>query len=173
VVKTFDMTFRYGSITNTCPVIIGQSFDLGSIPFNGEIDEVQLFNCALDSTTIAALHRADSRGACKPGTTDAPEPEPRAAAIEFASLSNNPVTSGAALLRFGLARADRVQIRVFDVTGRAVRGITARRYEAGEHTAVWDGRDEHGGAVPRGIYFAEVRFAGSGFRKALKLVLLR
>jgi hypothetical protein len=43
--------------------------------------------------------------------------------------------------------------------------------ESGRHSAVWDGRDEQGQALPSGIYFA--RFEAGRLAESRKLVLLK
>jgi hypothetical protein len=53
--------------------------------------------------------------------------------VNFVNLRNNPLFAGKATIHFGLARADRVQIKVFDVSGRLVRTLADRQFTAGEH----------------------------------------
>jgi hypothetical protein len=93
--------------------------------------------------------------------------------VNFAALRNNPVREGYATVAFGLARDDRVEIALFDVSGRRVRTLAARMFKAGEHEILWDGRDDAGHAAPRGVYFTRVRYADSAFEKAAKLTILR
>jgi len=56
-------------------------------------------------------------------------------------------------VRFSIAKAGRVQIGIFDVTGRRVRSLADRVFPAGEQVLRWDGTDDAGGKVPRGVYF--------------------
>jgi flagellar hook assembly protein FlgD len=49
-----------------------------------------------------------------------------------------------------------VQVKVFDVTGREVYTLANRAFQAGEHSLTWDGRDNSGSQVARGVYFARV-----------------
>ena len=51
-------------------------------------------------------------------------------------------------------------IRVFDIAGRAVRGLFGGRIEAGSHLLTWDGRDQHGKTCASGIYFVSLTAAG-------------
>ena len=57
---------------------------------------------------------------------------------------------------FSLPHAGSVALRVFDATGRHVRTVLIARLNAGNHTAVWDGRDEAGRPVGGGVYFARL-----------------
>lgn len=107
-----------------------------------------------------------------PANIDVPQVDGRALA-DFARLRNNPVRSGYASIAFGLARDDRVEIAVFDVSGRRVRTLAERLFKAGEHELLWDGLDDAGNRAPRGVYFTRVRYAGTGFEKAAKLTILK
>jgi hypothetical protein len=91
----------------------------------------------------------------------------------FVALRNNPTTSGRATIRFGLPKADRVEIAVFDVSGRLVRTLADRRFAAGEHEIVWDGLDDRGHAAARGVYFTRVRYRETSFDVSRKLTVLR
>jgi flagellar hook assembly protein FlgD len=46
-----------------------------------------------------------------------------------------------------------VQIGIFDVTGRKVRNLADRVFPAGEQELRWDGTDDAGNKVARGVYF--------------------
>ena len=93
--------------------------------------------------------------------------------VNYVQLRNNPMISGRAIVHMGLARTDRVTARIFDVGGRLVRTLADRVFPPGEHDLAWDGSDDHGRAMPRGVYFSEIRYAASGFRAAKKLIVLR
>ena len=106
-------------------------------------------------------------------TLDVPGGGGAAAYVNFMRLLNNPVIANDAVVRFGLARAGWVEIKVFDLAGRRVRTLANRRFEAGEHTVVWDGRDDRGARAPRGVYFTQALYPEDGFEAARKLTLLR
>jgi hypothetical protein len=53
----------------------------------------------------------------------------------------------------GIAQTGRVQVHVYDVAGRKVRMLADRVFPAGEQTLVWDGTDDGGRKVARGVYF--------------------
>jgi FlgD Ig-like domain len=93
--------------------------------------------------------------------------------FNFTSLRNNPVREGSATFVIGLARRDRVTIRIFDVAGRLVRTLADREFAAGEHSLVWDGVDGAGHSAPRGVYFAKFEYAAQRFESRGKLVLLK
>ncbi|HZL84049.1 MAG TPA: FlgD immunoglobulin-like domain containing protein, partial [Candidatus Krumholzibacteria bacterium] len=87
-------------------------------------------------------------------------------------LASNPLRSGSATIRFGLARADRVEIKVYNVGGRLVRSLANREFEPGEHEVVWDRLDARGGPVPHGMYFTRVTYSNQGFVATKKLVII-
>ena len=94
------------------------------------------------------------------------------AVTDFVNLRNDPLSSGAARIHFGLAKDDRVEVKVFDVGGRLVRTLADRQFKAGEHDLVWDGADNGGRPVQRGVYFTQVKYRG-GFSDAKKLTVLK
>ena len=63
--------------------------------------------------------------------------------------------------------------RVYDVSGRLIRTLADRRFAAGTHELVWDGADDAGRRVARGLYFTHVRYHQSGFTAQRKVTLLR
>jgi flagellar hook assembly protein FlgD len=74
-------------------------------------------------------------------------------------------------LKFELARAGDVRIRVFDASGRLVRVLKTGDMDRGSHTAIWNGRDDDGRSVARGVYYA--RLESGGVSATRKLVFLR
>jgi hypothetical protein len=110
-------------------------------------------------------------GGCEPAGVD--PADPLVPIRDFVALRNNPLVSGVAAPRLGLARPDRVEARVYDLAGRRVRVLAEREYAAGEHTLVWDGTDDRGQSLPHGVYFTSVRYVRGGFHDERKLTILR
>jgi Tol biopolymer transport system component len=63
----------------------------------------------------------------------------------------NPTTK----IRYSIARAGRVDVRIFNVRGELVRSIAGGHHDPGEYEATWDGATTRGSA-PTGVYFAKV-----------------
>jgi hypothetical protein len=80
-------------------------------------------------------------------------PQGGRAYADFMRIGNSVMKQGASSVRFGVAKAGRVQVNIYDVAGRKVRGLADRVFPAGEHTLQWDGTDDAGGKVARGVYF--------------------
>ena len=64
-----------------------------------------------------------------------------------------------------------VSLRIFNVHGQVVRNVFSGQVAAGVHQVAWDGRDDSGRRVARGIYFC--RFDAGGASATEKLVLLK
>jgi hypothetical protein len=86
-------------------------------------------------------------------------PMPGSAFVNFLNLrSSNPMHSGQARIAFGLARTEKVQVRVYDVTGRLVKTVADRVFAAGqEHVVMWDGTSDGGVKVKSGVYFYQLK----------------
>jgi hypothetical protein len=93
--------------------------------------------------------------------------------FNFVNLANNPMTTGSSVVLFGMARADQVSVKVYDVTGRLVRTLADRHFPAGEHKLLWDGVSDGGRRVPRGVYFTQVQYKNSKFTAAKKVTVLK
>jgi flagellar hook assembly protein FlgD len=81
-------------------------------------------------------------------------------------VTPNP-SRGSARLEFALPSAREVSLRLYDVRGARVRTLVEGRLEPGVHVRAWDGRDEHGGRVHAGVYFAELRSGAEVLRRSL------
>jgi hypothetical protein len=86
-------------------------------------------------------------------TLDVPGPGPVAAYVDFMKVGDAVMRQGPASVRLGFAHASRVQVSIYDVAGRRVRMLADRVFPAGETVLQWDGTDDAGGKVGRGVYF--------------------
>ena len=82
----------------------------------------------------------------------------------------NPALPGTSV-RYAIPEGGEVQLRVYGLSGRLVRELAGGPEVAGEHIAVWDGRDERGREVGTGIYF--LRLAHRGEVKTARVVVFR
>jgi hypothetical protein len=80
-------------------------------------------------------------------------------------------TRGTTAVSYALAQAGRVQLGVYDVSGRLVRQLVDGERRAGTETVVWNGTAESGARLGAGVYF--VRMAAPGFRETRRVILLR
>jgi hypothetical protein len=85
-------------------------------------------------------------------------------------VSPNPFTEAAVITYSAPGRAG-LSIGVYDVNGRLVRTVLSGRVDAGTHQVTWDGRDDAGARVARGVYFC--RMNAGEFSATEKVVLLQ
>ena len=65
----------------------------------------------------------------------------------------NPFTAGTTL-RYELSGATRVELAVYDVSGRLQKRLDSRAIAVpGSYSVAWDGTDDGGRRVPAGVYF--------------------
>lgn len=75
------------------------------------------------------------------------------------------------VIRYSLASAGPVAIRIYNVSGALVRTLVDKVQTAGDHLERWNGTDDHGRPLPSGAYF--YRLESGGFLDSKKLILLR
>jgi hypothetical protein len=80
-----------------------------------------------------------------------------------------PARSHATAIRYHLAEAAAVTLRIYDVLGREIRTLVERREPAGERLAMWNGIDSRGNKVPNGIYFYRLQV---GKRSEVKKIVV-
>jgi len=85
--------------------------------------------------------------------------------------SANPIRDGGARIAFGVIKREKVELRLYDVTGRVVRTLANREFDPGEHEVYWDGTDDNGRPAPLGLYFYQLR--NPSFVSQKKLALLK
>lgn len=83
----------------------------------------------------------------------------------------NPATAGVRI-GFELAAGAKVGLDIVDVSGRVVRTIPARVYEAGSWNVAWDGRGGAGGELGAGVYFVRMSLDGR-LTDTEKVILVR
>ena len=91
-----------------------------------------------------------------------------AEALAF-SQAPNPTHDGGTL-RFRLPEDRRVDLALFDVSGRQVARLASGVMSEGEHTVSWSRRDAHGRRVGAGIYLARLKSGNE--ERTLRIVLL-
>jgi hypothetical protein len=74
-------------------------------------------------------------------------------------------------IRYGIASASHVLLRVYDVAGRPVRTLVDAVQPAADHSVDWDGRNEDGEEVPAGVYV--YRIVAGSFTETQQMVLVK
>ncbi len=78
----------------------------------------------------------------------------------------NPSTT----IKYGLADEGPVSLTVYNLAGRLVRVLVQESLAAGQHQAVWRGRDAQGRVVAAGVYFVRLKAAGVVDTRRITLV---
>ena len=139
---------------------------MGSWPTLGSHGRLAYFHEVM-SNLFGALNCA-----LAPGGPVAVGENPNTPPLDFLGLgSANPMRNGSARITFGIARREKVELRVYDVAGRTIRTLARRVFAPGEHELEWDGRDDEGRSVTSGVYFYQIRTPGFVGRR--KLAVLR
>jgi len=107
-----------------------------------------------------AITSPQSNTASKPGSENlAATPRPTAFALHnypnplLASAFN-----AAMQINFALPQEAEIQLAVFDLIGREVRELVAGTLAAGNHQAVWNGKNREGMALSSGVYFLRLQY---------------
>lgn len=97
--------------------------------------------------------------------------EPRVTFISFLSrISPNPARASA-VIEFGNAVRQSVELSLYDVAGRRVRQLYAGDLHAGVFRTRWDLRSDAGTAVSAGVYF--VRLSAGNVQLSERMVIVR
>jgi len=100
-----------------------------------------------------------------PGTGSSPAPGEALAGVSNSAWESgfleravpNPF-SASMRMAYDVGSADQqVNIGVYDIAGRLVRSLASDIQSAGRHAVVWDGRDQQGSRVMKGMYFVHMR----------------
>lgn len=101
-------------------------------------------------------------------TIDAPA-APIPTTFAWLPATPNPFT-GRTSIGFALPATRHVQVAVFDVRGRRVRGLVDASLAPGRHHVTWEGDGELGKRLPTGIYF--VKLDAGDIHSASRVVLV-
>jgi hypothetical protein len=82
----------------------------------------------------------------------------------------NPFNSSTTI-RFTLSLPRSVRLAVYSVAGQKVRTLLSGHMNAGDHSYLWDGRNDSGQHVSSGVYFSCLE--GDGKTEAVRLLLIR
>ncbi|MEO0069636.1 MAG: C25 family cysteine peptidase [candidate division WOR-3 bacterium] len=90
-------------------------------------------------------------------------------------LNQNPLRDRG-VVHFSLPIKTEVKLTVFDITGREVRTLAKGKFPPGTHSAIWDGKDNHGKTLAPGVYFIRLHSLPEGAQSAVlitKAVLIK
>jgi len=152
---SINHTYQY--CTGNAPLGF-QSFAPGA--YEGRVD--------LILTILEDIFGLPSQGSGTGGTSDIP----KQAQFQWALHQNapNPV-AGVTEIRYEVARAADVNIKVYNAMGQLVTTLVDGRVEPGRYAANWDGKNLAGERVSSGVYFYKMN-AGN-FNATKKMLILK
>jgi hypothetical protein len=77
---------------------------------------------------------------------------------------------GCTNIRYNISVGSIVDINIYNVTGQLVKSIYIGQKSAGEHTLIWDGRDEKEIKVSQGLYFICLKSNGKNITQKITLI---
>jgi len=159
-VDCFRFRFRFDGADNDWD----EWYAAGAGPVNRLYYGIALFDYPLTGAVIDG----------KPLPTSVAENQNDGAIRTFALAQNfpnpfAPASSHATAIRYRLAEAAAVTLRIYDGLGREIQTLIEHREPAGERLVMWNGVDARGNKVPSGIYFYRLQ-AGRHF-EVKKIVL--
>ncbi len=98
-------------------------------------------------------------------------PNPFVTAVSSSAINAPRASSGQTTIRYSLSQPESVSLKVFDILGREVVTLVQGRFQAGEHSISWNGRDRVQNLVAPGMYFYRLQVSGNV--KTRKMLLLR
>jgi hypothetical protein len=101
--------------------------------------------------------------------TGVPETPEAAWSLRASPNPFNPSTS----IEFAVPRAGQVEVRIFDIRGREVTRLDAGSVTVGRHEILWGGRDDRGGALGSGVFFAVLYLDGTQVGTSEKICLVK
>lgn len=148
----------------------------GDCEFNGDIDEIRLYNTCLSDAQITSIYQDLGRYPVDPSRPrlrsrqDHAEADPGPVVVTPGLQAQpNPFSrSTSVLLR--LPPAEQVDVSVFDISGRRVRHLFSGASAANEILVPWDGRNSKGRSVAAGVYI--VRMTSPAWTKSIRIVRL-
>jgi len=74
------------------------------------------------------------------------------------------------IIEYQIPEAGKVEIEIYDITGRLVRMMENVNHSAGKYQMVWDGLNENGIKVASGLYLYSVKYQNTIHTKKMILI---
>jgi len=79
----------------------------------------------------------------------------------------NPTTT----ISFSIPNESKVDLSIYNIKGQKIKQLISDQLSAGQHSVVWNGKDDNGKSVSSGIYFYKLKTAN--FEKTKKMILMK
>lgn len=105
-------------------------------------------------------------------------PDPATTGVPSSGVGDSPwlgsaypnPSRGDVSMGFALARTSPGSLRIYDITGHAIRSLIEVSLPAGVHTVTWDRRSTSGAPVRPGLYFCELRVGAQKLARRVALI---
>jgi hypothetical protein len=133
---------------NNAPAnLLGDGVDANDVPYLPYFPYV-----ALPHNPLANVNDVEQKGPSPALAESIREGQAPSGEAKLALGSANPGSRH--VLAYSVPNAARVSLRIYAANGRLVRTLVDQDAAAGDFRATWDGRDESGASLARGVYFA-------------------
>jgi hypothetical protein len=121
---------------------------------------VLLSRLSLFDSEISSSHRKGS------------DKEPENAGVPYyLKVNPNPSRNGRIRIEFGLPTRKKVNLSIYDCTGRRIARLLFKSMEPGVHSISWYGCDKNERQLPSGVYFCDLKTENKRMTK--KIVIIR
>ena len=83
----------------------------------------------------------------------------------------NPFNSNTTI-SFSILNTSKIEISVFNIKGQKVKLLAKNSFERGDHSVIWNGKDDTGKSVSSGIYFYKLNVDGAS-HQIRKCILMK
>ncbi len=89
----------------------------------------------------------------------------------YSVKKNSGSLAGGTTIRFNLPQREKIAVFIYNIQGKLVKRLFEGSREPGEHSLVWDGRNDSGELLSTGTYYIELR--GARQRVSQKVTIVR
>ena len=137
-------------------------YTVAAADFDG--DEALDFAVALEGANTVTILKNDVISSVD--EFDAPVPDGYTLLPNFPNPFN-PET----IIRYTVPATAKVELKIYDITGREIRALVGETLAKGTHSVVWDGTNARGQTLPSGIYIYKLK--AGGVQLSRRMILLK
>ncbi|MEA2096026.1 MAG: T9SS type A sorting domain-containing protein [Candidatus Cloacimonadota bacterium] len=130
-------------------------FSYGSRELNKQIKEYGIYEPETSKTVRGTIQIDSSRDCYYVSFRDDQNDTPTPASIKITNFPNpfNPETT----LFFSLPNEQDIKLTVYNIKGQKVKQLVSGQFATGEHSVVWEGKDDNGKQVSSGLYLYKLK----------------
>jgi hypothetical protein len=144
----------------------------GQLSLSAVTDFYGIVGLTFTVTDDSSATAADSLLVFVDEVTDISDPSAGNIPVEYVLMQNYPNPfNPATTIRYGIPKAEKVAVVIFNILGQKVRTLVSGKQEPGYYTLTWDSRDDFGNPVSSGLYF--LRVTAGRQHKTIKIMLVK